>query len=98
MVRSKEIGGTDLPNATEIPDLEMDQCSYECSINSDCKFWLWKDTLCYLKSNKGDVTDNLNSFFGLRSCSGRVEEPPETNEQVRKRGYDIPSICRKAPC
>ena len=80
VVRSKEIDGTDLANGT-INDLEMDQCSFECSINPDCKFWLWKDTICYLKSDKGTEADNLNSFYGVRSCSGRVEEPPEADEK-----------------
>ena len=42
------IDGTDI--GSPIPDLEMDQCSYECSIKQECEFWLFKDALCYLKS------------------------------------------------
>ena len=79
MVRKKTIDGTDV--GTPIPDFEMDQCSYECTIEPTCKFWEYKDAICNLKSDKGTETDNLNSFYGSRSCTGRVEEPPEGNEQ-----------------
>ena len=61
-MRAKEIDGADLGNGT-INNLEMDQCSFECSINLDCKFWLWKDTICYLKSDKG----TYSNFSGLKS-------------------------------
>ena len=79
VIRKKTIDGTDI--GTPIPDLEMDQCSYECTIEPTCKFWEYKDAICNLKSDKGAETDNLNSFYGSRSCTGRVEEPPEGNEQ-----------------
>ena len=56
------IDGTDI--GSPIPDLEMDQCSYECSIKQECEFWLFKDALCYLKS--GIFYQKFLEFFGSK--------------------------------
>lgn len=59
----------------------MDDCSWECSVNPNCKFWQWKNTLCSLKSDQGSDINTPNSFYGPRSCNGRIEEVPEAGEQ-----------------
>ena len=64
MIRGKTIDGADIGNGTDIPDLEMDACSFLCLQDPECKFWQWKDTLCSLKTDEGTVSSSPTSFYG----------------------------------
>ena len=75
-----------------------ERCQKLCQNNNDCLYWTWilpnendgSDGSCYLKSSKGQITDEINATSGPKYCSQRFSQPSVTttlNPSKIKRGY-----------
>merc|ERR1712212_689204 len=64
-----DYNGIGLDHIGEVSSWE--ECGYFCHITSGCKYWTWRnydDNSCYLKSERGDITNTDNAISGSKDC------------------------------